>query len=86
MTAEVRMAYHSMKDLSDAIGRAAKLTFANKVLARQGLSSIREHLDDSTCGQCELVSEGEGSTQDIEDQEAISGFLESLDELILEFE
>lgn len=80
------MAYRSMKDLSDALGRAARLTFADEATASRGLASIREHIEDSTCAQCELVREGEGSPRDIKDQEAISALLESLDELILEFD
>ena len=86
MTAEVRMAYHSMKDLSNALRRAAKQTFTSEATARQGIYSLKERLECCTCGQSDRVAEGEGSPQDINDQEAISGFLESLDEIILEFE
>lgn len=86
ITTKARKSRHSMKDLSDALGRAAKLTSANRENAQQSLTYLRENLDDSTCGLCERVRAGEGSPQDIKDQETISGLLESLDEVILEFD
>lgn len=71
------------KIISEALIRASKRTFATEQRRREALASLREHLEDCTCGQCELVEDVQHTKRDRSDQDAIQRLIQAVDSAIL---
>ena len=69
--------------VSEALTRAGKVTFATEARRREALAALRDHLEDCTCGQRELVEDGRHTEREKSDQDLIERLIQSVESAIL---
>lgn len=69
--------------VTEVLTRASQATFATESRRREALAALREHLTDCTCGQRELVAEGQCAEIDRSDQDLVERLIQAVDSAIL---
>ncbi len=69
--------------VSGALARASKKTFSTEPRRKEALAALREHLEDCTCGQRELVEDGRHTERERSDQDLIERLIQSVESAIL---